>query len=223
MRLAGTGLALLAATTAALAVVSMASAHAHYKSSAPAKGEVLAASPSEVSIVFTQAVQKVAGTYSLSVEKDGNGPSVTTAPAAITEDDRTRMSAPLRPGLPAGRYVAHWTNVSDEDGDPAEGAFSFYIEKQPSADDLANDRQLESVGAEPESTAPAETPAAGGTASSTTAAAPTQTAATPTAAPQPSEGGKGNNIAYVVIGVIAVAAALAAGGFAYARRGGAGR
>jgi hypothetical protein len=136
----------------------------------------------------------------------------------VVENDRTRLSASLQPGLPAGRYVVRWMNVSDEDGDPAAGAFSFYIQKQPSADDLANDRQLESIGAEPETTAPAETPAAGGTASGT-AAAPTQSAATPTAAPKARDGGTSNTTLYVIIGVIAAAAVLAAGGFAYVRRG----
>jgi methionine-rich copper-binding protein CopC len=222
MRLTSTGLALLAGTVAAFAAVSVASAHAHYKSSAPAKGEVLAAAPSQAAVVFTQAIQKVAGTYSVSVENAG-GVSVTTGPAIVAENDRTRMSAPLQAGLAAGRYVVHWTNVSDDDSDPGEGAFSFYVQKQPSADDLASDQQLESIGAEPETTAAADTPAAGGTASSATAAAPTRISVTPAAASKSSDGGNGNTTLYVVIGVIVAAAVLAAGGFAYARRGGARR
>jgi hypothetical protein len=220
MRPTSTGLALLAGTIAAVAAVSTASAHAHSKSSTPAKGEVLAAAPSQVTIVFTEAIQKVAGAYGIAVENAG-GASVATGPAAINEGDRTQMSAPLQSGLAAGRYVVRWTNVSDDDNDPAEGAFSFYIQKQPGADDLANDRQLESIGAEPETTASAETPAAGGTASSTTSAAPTRTSATPAAASKSGDGGNGNTAFYVVVGVIAAAAVLAAAGFAYARRGGA--
>lgn len=217
MRLTRTGLALFGGAVVAFAAVSMASAHAHYKSSTPAKGEVIAAPPSQVAVVFTQAIQKVAGTYSLEVEKD-DGTSVAAGPAAITESDRTRMSVPLQPALGAGRYVVHWANISDDDGDPGEGAFSFYIQKQPSADDLANDRELESIGVEPETTTSAETPTVGGTASITTAAL-TRTSATPTAVSKSSGGGNDNTTAYTVVGAIATAAVLATGGFAYAKRG----
>jgi hypothetical protein len=218
MKLSGTGLALIAAAAVALVVVSTASAHARQKSSTPAKGEVVAASPPRVTVVFSQAIQKVAGSYSLSVEKDGAG--VTAGPAVINEADRTQISVPLQSGLAAGRYVVRWTNVSDEDGDPAEGAFSFYVQTQPGASDLADDKQLESIGAEAETPAASDTPATAATASGATAAAPTRTSATPAAASKSSDGGNGNTTLYVVVGVIAAAAVLAVGGFAYARRGG---
>ncbi len=119
----------------------MASAHARVKSSSPAKGEVVQTSPSQVEIFFTQAVQKVAGTYGLAVGRD-RGADVTAGPAVIDENDRTHMTVRLQPNLNPGRYVVQWKNVSDEDGNPAEGAFSFYIRSQPNAVNLQNNAQF---------------------------------------------------------------------------------
>ena len=52
-------LAALLAVPSAILLVSTASAHARYKSSIPATGDVLAASPARVEITFTQEIQKV--------------------------------------------------------------------------------------------------------------------------------------------------------------------
>ena len=87
---------------------------------------------------------------------------------------------PLRTGLGPGRYVVNWKNTSDEDGDPATGSFSFYVNTQPNAVDLENDRQLAQIGFE-DITA---TAAAAGT-----TAAPTTAAVTPIATARPSTAG----------------------------------
>ncbi len=193
-----------------------ASAHARPKSSTPAKGEVLAASPPRVDIYFTQAVQKIAGTYGIEVERDRGG-SVAAGTAVIDEGDRTHMSVALQPGLKPGRYVVRWRNVSDDDGDPAEGAFSFYVQTQPNAVDRENDAQIEQIGAEGETpasdaTAAASTSVTGSPAAATTR--PASTAAAPTPAPSASSEDDGDsNMLYIVGAGIAVVVLAGLGGW----------
>jgi len=193
----------------ALAAPSVASAHARYKSSTPGTGEVLSTSPARLTIMFTQNVQKVTGTYGIDVQRDGGG-TATAGPAVLDDTDRSQLRVPLLPALAAGRYVVRWTNVSDDDGDPAEGAFSFYVNTQPTPADLQADEQLQTIGAE-------ETPAATTT---ERAASPAAAAATAVAtAARTSGGGGGNTALYVVIGVVgALALAAGAGGWWYLRR-----
>lgn len=156
------------AVIAALATVTGAFAHAHYMSSTPAKGAVLQTAPTSVEITFAEEIQTTAGSYGLTVEKDG-GSSVTSGNPT---PDGDKMSIALQSGIGAGRYVVNWHNVSSDDGDAAEGAFSFYVQTQPTADDLAKDAELENVGAEE------ETPTA-------EAASPTAVPATPAPATSP--------------------------------------
>jgi methionine-rich copper-binding protein CopC len=152
-------LAVLAAAGFTIVATEHAEAHARYASSTPARGEILATGPEEVEITFTQEIQRIEGKYGIEVTKD-RGPSVAAGPAVVNDDDRTKMSVPLQPDLADGRYVVRWNNVSDEDGDPAEGAFSFYINYEPNAVDLENDAQLALIG---EEATPASTPDASST------------------------------------------------------------
>jgi methionine-rich copper-binding protein CopC len=135
-------------------------AHARYASSSPAVGEILAVGPDSVEITFTQEIQRIAGGYGIEVNKD-RGMDVTAGDAAVNDDDRTKLSVPLQPDLEDGRYVVRWKNVSDEDGDPAEGAFSFYINVEPNAVDLANDADLALIGQDDATPAPTATPGDG--------------------------------------------------------------
>ena len=216
---------LLVAVVAAAAAISNAApalAHAGYKSSTPGKGEVLAASPARVEITFTQQLQKISGTYGIEVNRD-RGAAVTSGPAVLDETDRSKLSVPLQADLQPGRYVVNWKNISDADGDPKEGAFSFYVNKQPNAVNLENDRQLELIGAEPETPAagrtPAggETPTSGATASASTAARPsaavtgTRSPSTSAATPLPTtgststDGGGSDTRLYIIIAAAAIA------------------
>jgi copper resistance protein C len=200
--------ALLVAALVLMAVVAphVALAHARYKTSTPSVGEILQDSPAQVDITFTQNVQKVSGTYGMTVEQDGGG-SVTSGPAVLNDQDRTQMSVQLQANLSPGRYVVNWKNVSDDDGDPLEGAFSFYIRTQPTAADLASDQQLAQIGAEE------ETPAANGTPAATARPGATSSApsASPTATASSSSGGSSNTGLFIGIGV-AVGVVLIAGG-----------
>lgn len=211
-----------AAVAVAILAVSPVLAHARYKSSVPSAGEVLAASPARVEITFTEQIQKVSGAFSIDVGRD-RGAAVTSGPSIIDDDDRTKLSVPLQPGLEPGRYVVNWKNTSDDDGDPAEGAFSFYINKQPNAVDLENDRQLTQIGFEdvtataaaggatPTMTS-ASTPAAGTTTAAGATRAPATTSAattTPTISAAKGDEGGGDNTAIYVVVALAVAGAIA--------------
>ena len=208
--------------TAVMAIApNVALAHARLKSSTPAVGEVLQTSPAQVVITFTEDIQKVAGTYDIQV-LDGGGQPVTAGPAVLDNTDRAKLSVPLLPDLPAGRYVVNYKNVSDADGDKYHGSFSFYVKVQPTTADLADDAQLATVSAENASPAAGTTPEAATTGSSSAGATAAVTgSATGTASPAASTGSGGNTGRNIGIGVgVAVVVIVIAGGgwFAFGRR-----
>ena len=175
IRIAG---ATAASAVVALALITTAWGHAHPGTMTPDKGAVVATSPATVDIVFVETIQKTAGSYGLEVALDGGG-SVTNGAPTIDPADAAHLSVALKPELAAGRYVVNWSNVSSVDGDAAEGAYSFYVQVQPTAADLAKDAELEMVGAEE----PMETPTA-----MPPAAQPTVAAPAPATSPAPSGG-----------------------------------
>lgn len=205
-------LALLAAVVAVVGSPPTVSAHARLVESSPAVGEVLAASPAEVSITFSNDIQRIAGTYAMEVANEA-GQTFTAGPAVIDEDDRSLLTAPLQPNLAPGRYVVAYKNVSDADGDPFEGGFAFYVGVEPTAEQLAADALLDP----PESAA---TPTAAGDtqtpASAETVISPTETSggATPSSGSDGStnsnDDGNDNLSTFVFVGV-AVAVAIIAG------------
>ncbi|MBI5284297.1 MAG: copper resistance protein CopC [Chloroflexi bacterium] len=200
----------VASVAAALALVSTAWGHAHTESTTPAKGAVLQTSPANVEIMFVEEIQRTAGTYGITVEKDG-GASATVGSATIDAADAAHLSVALQANLAAGRYVVNWHNVSSVDGDPAEGAFSFYVKTDPTADDLAKDAALEMVGKE-EMTEPTAEPAPPTVIAPISAATP-QAAASPAAAapglPRTGDGGSATGLALAAM--LALASAVAGG------------
>ncbi len=201
-----------AATAAALALIATAWGHAHPDATSPAKGEVLQTSPSAVVITFVEEIQRTAGTYGLTVET-GAGASVTNGSPAIDAANAAKLSVALKSNLAAGRYAVHWNNVSAVDGDPAEGAFSFYVKTQPTADDLAKDEELAMVGQEEMETPMAEptlTPIATPEGDTLIAPAPATPAASlsPAASlPRTGDGGSGSHANRWALPMLALAAA----------------
>lgn len=223
------GVAMLAALGAALfATPDSASAHARYKSSIPGKSEVVATAPAQVEITFTEEIQKISRAYAMSVT-DSKDAVVSSGAAVINEGDRTKMSVALTPGLAPGRYVVHWNNVSDADGDPFAGAFAFYVATQPTAADQAADAALAEAEA-PEATNTAAPGATAPTSASTAAPSPSAAAtkepstgaASPTAAVTPSSDGgdEGSNRTGLIAGIVVVAVVVVAagGGYVYMRQ-----
>jgi methionine-rich copper-binding protein CopC len=155
-----------ASAVAALALITTALGHAHPDTMSPDKGAILQTAPTAVEITFAEEIQKTAGSYGLEVALDGGGPVTDGAPT-IDPANAAHLSVALKPDLAAGRYVVNWHNVSSADGDAAEGAYSFYVQTEPTADDLAKDAALEQMGAEP-----AETPTDAPSSSEPTVIAP---------------------------------------------------
>lgn len=200
MRLAWIAGAIAVAAVSVLLTAATASAHARLKESTPGRGEVLATAPAAVTITYTNDIQKISGTYDLAVT-DANSGDVTSGPTVLNDEDRSQVSVPLNPDLPAGRYVVRFENISDEDGDPFEGAFSFYIGREPTADERAADDELALIGEE-------ETPAASPTAAATRPPSTPDATATADVPDGEDDGGGGGNARLWII----VAAALVAGG-----------
>ena len=200
----------LVAVAGIVASTGTAGAHARLKESTPAVGEVLATSPTEVSITFTNDIQRIAGSYGLDVTNDG-GQVVTAGPPVIDDDNRSLMTVPLQPALAPGRYVVMYRNVSDADGDPFEAGFAFYVGVVPTEDQLAEDALLE-----PPELSATQTFVAGNP-SSPTAASETPTPAVNITTPAPqatttspsNEEDGGGGASPTVIFVIAVGAAVA--------------
>lgn len=203
-------IALIGAAAAVFAYAGTVGAHARLKESTPAAGEVLAASPADVSITFTNDLQRISGSYGIDVS-DEAGQVVTAGPAVIDDSNRSLMTVPLQPSLPPGRYVVMYRNVSDADGDPFEAGFAFYVDVVPTDEQLAEDALLA-----PPEIADTQTFAAGNPSSPTTSSeTPTPAVNISTPAPEPTSAAPsdgddgGGGVSPTVIFVIAVGAAVA--------------
>jgi methionine-rich copper-binding protein CopC len=208
-RLLSVGAAIAAAGAAFALVVSIASAHARLDDSTPAAGEVVETSPPQVSVTFSQEIQKITRTYGIDV-LDANENELTTQDAVLSDADRRILTVDLPASLPPGRYVVRYKNVSDEDGDPFEGAYAFYVGRQPTEAERAADAQLTQEEEEETPTAAAgtSTPAAQATSAATGAA----TAVTTPASTADDDSG-GNITLILVVAALVVLVVLVAGGF----------
>jgi len=121
----------LVAIFALALATSMAGAHARYGSSTPAAGANVPSAPQTLSITFTELLDP-AGPNTISVVGP-NGAEATTGPAQIAGSDRHQLTAPLAAGLAPGLYTVRWKNLSAEDGENADGEFTFGIATAPPA------------------------------------------------------------------------------------------
>ncbi len=116
---------LVASALGAAAFVTGASAHADYESSTPGAGEVVATAPASLIVNFTGEMQKLPGTYVLTVTgPDGAG---ATAGAPVVSANGRTMTVALMPGLPNGTYTVSWLTTGAEDGHERSGTFTFSI------------------------------------------------------------------------------------------------
>lgn len=205
------------ATIALLTVVAPAGAHARLEESTPEAGEVLSAAPASVTLTFSQEIQKITGTYGIDV-LDEAGQDVAAGDAVLDDDDRSIMTVDLRPGLPPGRYVVRYKNVSDVDGDPWEGAFAFYVGRQPMPEEQALDEELAAQEEEETPTPVAATPTRPA-AEDTPAGAATATAAAPVDAADDDDDTGGNLLVFFVVGAILLLGGLVVAGFIAFSRG----
>ncbi len=211
---------LATAVAAALLAGSSVFAHARYESSTPGTGEVLTTSPARVEITFSVDIQKISGSYGIEVTRD-RGAAVTNGPSVVDDSDRSKLSVALQPDLGPGRYVVNWKNVSDEDGDAITGAFSFYINTQPTTVDLANDAQLAQIGFEEVTATAAAVGTPGSVDATATVSAPTGAAASPaptTVSATSDDDGSSNTAVFAVIALVVAAVVVGLAAWQYSAR-----
>lgn len=105
-------------------------AHGGLKSSVPASGASLNVAPTEIRLVFTEAVE-LAFTR---VELRGPNGAVQLMAPSFTGADRRTVVSPIAAQLAAGQYTVTW-QVAGADGHPVRGSFTFAI--GPDASGLA--------------------------------------------------------------------------------------
>jgi hypothetical protein len=108
---------LLAAVAATLATRS-ASAHAEFVTADPAPGAALTTAPTQVRIVFTQAIAR-----SSTIVVTGPDGRVVSGATTVSGNVATVSVQATAPGV----YQVQWANTSLEDGHERSGAFQFTV------------------------------------------------------------------------------------------------
>ncbi|MEX0683504.1 MAG: copper resistance protein CopC [Dehalococcoidia bacterium] len=124
-RVSGVAALAVALLAAVLVSASGASAHARYVSSTPADGATVAESPAQIEAVFAEEMGRSGGLPTMVLVNE-SGDVIADGPV-LNDADRTKMTLDLPPSLPEGRYTVIWHNISDDDGDEAQGAFVFFV------------------------------------------------------------------------------------------------
>jgi copper transport protein len=107
------------AITLMVALPASAFAHAHLESAQPVDGSIVAASPSEVRLMFSESVALL----SLTLKKEGGGAARQLGP--LPRDAARYQSVPL-PRLTEGVYTLRYRAVSD-DTHEAKGRLRFTV------------------------------------------------------------------------------------------------
>src|SRR5687768_13473609 len=97
-------------------------AHGGLKSSVPASGATLSAAPTEIRLVFTEAVELAFTRVGL---RGPNG-AVQLGASVFTGADRRTVVSPMAAQLSAGQYTLTW-QAAGADGHPVRGSFTFAI------------------------------------------------------------------------------------------------
>lgn len=115
--------ALLLAGAALLTFVGGAAAHAQLVASAPAPGEILETTPTELRLTFSEPLE--AG-FSTATVVDADGEPLLSRAGEVDRADAHTLVVPL-PELADGVYTVTWQSLSSADGHPAEGFFTFGV------------------------------------------------------------------------------------------------
>ena len=110
------------AAAALLLVAPMAVAHAFVDHAAPAVGSTVRASPSEITVWFTQELEPAFSTIKL---EDAKGSAIAAADKAVDPSTRTMLRLPVPPLAP-GKYRVVW-RVLSIDGHVTQGDFTFDV------------------------------------------------------------------------------------------------
>ncbi|HJV01582.1 MAG TPA: copper homeostasis periplasmic binding protein CopC [Burkholderiaceae bacterium] len=112
--------------TVAMAAATLASpyaaAHASLKSSTPAAGATVEASPGEVTLTFNE---KIEPAFSSVTVADGQGKNVATGKAMVDASNPAVLRLAV-PALATGTYTVNWA-VAGHDGHRRKGEFKFSV------------------------------------------------------------------------------------------------
>jgi methionine-rich copper-binding protein CopC len=108
--------------TALLAPVPGAYAHAFLERASPPVGSEIAASPPEVSIIFTEGVEPL---FSRIEVAGADGAAIATGKQHVAPDNNRRLIIEL-PKLPPGTYTVIW-HVTSVDTHKTEGNYKFTL------------------------------------------------------------------------------------------------
>ena len=98
-------------------------AHAFLNQAIPPVGGTVAASPPEIRLYFSEAIEpRFSGIELTSLD----GRPVKTRPSTVDPRDQLQFVLPVEPALPSGRYKVTWHVVS-VDTHPTQGDFTFEI------------------------------------------------------------------------------------------------
>jgi methionine-rich copper-binding protein CopC len=116
---------LFIAFAVALAFPGLVRGHAELESASPPAGGTVTALPPTITLVYSEEVKP--GTAVVEVTGP-DGKRVDTGDAAVdlTDPERKTVTVSLYTGG-AGEYTVHWQNVSNTDGDPVAGDYTFTV------------------------------------------------------------------------------------------------
>ena len=123
----GRTVAFLAAVAVALAVPSVASAHAYLIKTVPVASGVLAAPPPNVALTYDEAVEPRFAIISVT---NASGQQETTGSPTRSPANPDTLVVALRAHLPEGWYLVYWRAIS-VDGHPVQGAFTYAVGPNP--------------------------------------------------------------------------------------------
>jgi methionine-rich copper-binding protein CopC len=98
-------------------------AHAALTTATPAANATVTASPSEIILTFSEAIDLK---FSGAKIADAGNAEITTGPASLAKDDDKTLVIPLTATLAAGEYSVTWHNLS-RDGHKIKGTFKFTV------------------------------------------------------------------------------------------------
>jgi methionine-rich copper-binding protein CopC len=111
------------AALALLATASAAAAHPRLQAASPAPSAVLARSPAEIRITFSEGL--VAAFSGLELT-DAAGKRLALGPAAVDPRTKRQLAAPVASRLAPGAYTVSWRVVGD-DTHHVSGRYSFHV------------------------------------------------------------------------------------------------
>jgi methionine-rich copper-binding protein CopC len=132
---------------AALIIISSAFAHAEPATIKPGNNAVVTTPPGSIEIETSQEMARQEGANDIDVF-DANGTEVTTTSAVIDNGDRSHLSVAMPSNLAPGKYTVKWKTLSADDGDAANGEFSFTYDPNGTADAGTEVVRTNVVGAE---------------------------------------------------------------------------